>query len=113
MSNDQELEEVRKVVTSWFDGEYTMFDSASAEPEIAWAAILAILSKDLTEEQRGLLAAGPLETLLSWHGEAVIDRVVKEGENNNRFNYLLGGLWPGRIPEQVWRRIEKVRRTKW
>ena len=56
-------EKADEIVAAWFAGEYTMFDACTEEPELAWHAILRILKRDLTEEQRSLLAAGPLETL--------------------------------------------------
>ena len=69
---------VCEVVREWFEHDKTMFDACTESPEVAWTAILEILQRDLTEEQTALLAGGPLETLLSWHGAKFIDRVESE-----------------------------------
>jgi len=64
---------VSRVVRDWFETDPTMYDVCFESPDIAWAAILAILSHNLTEDQTSLLAAGPLETLLATHGADVIE----------------------------------------
>jgi hypothetical protein len=94
-------------------GEYTLFDACTEEPEIAWLAILEISRRNLTDEQKSLLAAGPLETLLSWHGSDFIDRVESEAKSNSKFNDLLGGVWQHDMPDEIWDRIQKVRKSVW
>jgi hypothetical protein len=106
-------QDVTKLVATWFDGEHTMFDACTEEPEAAWLAILEISQRDLTDEEKSLLAGGPLETLLAWHGSTFIDRVEKEATNNSRFNYLLGGVWRQDMPDEIWDRIQKARKTVW
>ena len=100
-------------VAAWLGGEYTMFDACTEEPETAWLAILKILCHDLTEEQIPLLAAGPLETLLSWHGMDFIDRIEDEARRNPRFNHLLGGVWQCDMPKELWERVQKARSKVW
>ena len=79
----------------------------------AWQAILKLLQRDLTEDQMALLACGPLEMLLTWHGAAFIDRVAHEAGQNPRFNHLLGGVWCQNVPPEIWDRIERTRKTVW
>jgi hypothetical protein len=100
---------VEAVVNDWFAGEHTMFEPCTENPEVAWAGILEILKRDLTEEQRSLLAAGPVETLLSRHGGAFIERVEAEARNNAAFRELLGGVWRQDMPEEIWSRLLAVR----
>jgi hypothetical protein len=104
---------INELVKAWFVGEHTMFDACTEEPETAWMAILRILKQNPTEEQTELLAAGPLETLLSWHGAAFIDRVEHEARSDPAFNHLLGGVWRQEMPEEIWSRIEKARKEAW
>jgi hypothetical protein len=113
MLSDMGEEKVSDVVAAWFSGEHTMFDACTEEPEIAWQAILKILQSDLTDELKALLAGGPLETLLSCHGAAFIDRIVEEAKSNPRFTDLLGGVWRQDMPEEIWRRVEKARKSVW
>lgn len=101
---------VNDLVEKWFGGEFTLFDECTDEPELAWQAILEISKRDLTDEQRALLAGGPLETLLAWHGADFIDRVILEAQQTPRFNDLLGGVWRQKIPEEIWNRIVAARK---
>src|SRR6266478_5670114 len=101
-------ERVNDLVKEWFAGDELMFDACTEEPELAWLAILAISRHTLTEEQMALLAGGPLETLLSWHGGEFIDRVVAQAKHDPRFNHLLGGVWRQEMPQEIWERIEDV-----
>jgi hypothetical protein len=104
---------INDLVEAWFAGEHSMFDACTEEPEPAWMAILQVLLRDLTVEQTSLLAAGPLETLLSWHGAAFIDRVEQQARLDPRFNHLLGGVWRQEMSEEIWSRIEKARKEVW
>jgi hypothetical protein len=110
MKRDEESDNVPALVATWFAGEYTMFDACTEQPEIAWRAIIEISRRSLTDEQKSLLAAGPLETLLAWHGAAFIDRIVGEATHNPRFNHLLGGVWRHDMPEEIWERILWIRK---
>jgi hypothetical protein len=88
-------------------------DAAREDPEAAWCAILNLLERDLTDEQISLLAAGPLEDLLSEHGAAFIDRVEQEVSANKRFDHLLGGVWRLTMIDDVWNRVQKARSAVW
>src|SRR5262245_7875762 len=87
-----------------------MYDACIEDPETAWRAILEILKRDLTDDQTALLAAGPLEDLLVWHGPAFINRVEDEARLNSPFNHLLGGVWRREMPKEIWERIEHARK---
>jgi hypothetical protein len=104
---DQTVEEL---VAAWFMDELTMLDAIHDSPEVAWLAILQILAMDLKEEQIGLLAAGPTESLLSMHGAQFIDRVEHEEGKNARFKYLLGGVWMCGMLEEIWKRVQAARK---
>ena len=90
-----------------------MFAAVTDEPELAWLAILQIAQQELTDEQKSLLAGGPIESLLVWHGSAVIERVLAEAERNPTFNHLLGGVWRHEMPMEIWERIESARKEVW
>ena len=115
MSTAEDFEKVSKRVEAWFagDSEGAMYDASTDEPEIAWQAILEILKRELTTEQRALLAAGPMEDLLVRHGAAFIGRVEAEANVNPHLNHLLGGIWRREMPTEVWERIEKTRKEIW
>jgi hypothetical protein len=104
---------VQEIVKNWLDGEHTMFDAVQDAPEQAWLAILQISARGLNEEQLSLLAGGPLESLLAWHGSQFIDRVENEAANNPKFNHLLGGVWQNLMPQEIWERVLKARKEVW
>jgi hypothetical protein len=105
----------RELATLWLsgDGDELNFDAPCDAPETAWVAILEILRNDLDEEQLALLAAGPMENVLVWHGASFLDRVETEARNDARFNYLLGGVWRNEMTEEVWVRVQKARNKVW
>jgi hypothetical protein len=56
-----------------------MYDACTEEPETAWQSVLEILKLELTDDQRALLAAGPMEDLLAWHGPGPPEQEVMCG----------------------------------
>ena len=104
---------VEDVVREWIAGDATMWDACHDAPEVAWEAIRHIATIELTDDQKALLAAGPIETLLAWHGEMFIERVEKEAAANPRFRYLLGGVWQNRMSMEVWNRVQQARSEVW
>jgi hypothetical protein len=59
-----------------------------------------------------ILSAGPLEDLLVYHGDTVIDRVEAAAKANPTFAFLLGGVWRNAISQEVWDRICAVRELR-
>jgi hypothetical protein len=104
---------VSEVVAAWFEGENTMFDAVHDAPEVAWLAILQILEREINDEQIALLAAGPLEDLLTVHGAHFIERIEREAEQNPRFNHLLGGVWRNVMSPELWERVQRARKKVW
>ncbi len=106
-------EAIEKAVAKWFAGDHLLYEESREFPEVAWLAILEIAKRDLSDEDKALLAAGPLEDLLSNHGPMFIDRVEVEARRNPRFSYLLGGVWRSGMPENLWSRIQVARKDVW
>ena len=107
---------IHDLLKSWQAGDTdgTFYDACMDEPEIAWEAILKIIrERDLSPDEEALLAAGPLEDLLAWHGGPFIDRIEAEAGRNARFNHLLGGVWRREMPQEIWERIQAVRLVVW
>jgi hypothetical protein len=81
------------------------FMDDDTDPEDCWLAILAILSKGPPANVLGVLAAGPLEDLVEYHGPQFIDRIEVEARRSSAFRDLLSGVWKSSTPE-IWSRIE-------
>lgn len=79
-----------------------------ADPEDVWRVILHVLSHCPSENVLAILAAGPLEDLIEYHGEAMIDRIEQESVSNPGFKQLLCGVWPSSSKE-IWARVEEAR----
>ena len=98
-------------------GEHDPLDQlVDNDPELAWDVILAILDSIEPKPESHLfqiLAAGPLEDLLSSHGAALIERVEVQARRAPAFNLLLGGVWRGGMSQAVWERVERCRLTVW
>jgi hypothetical protein len=77
-------------------------------PKEGWKLILAILQLNSSAEIQEVLAAGPLEDLLSYHGESMIAAVEQEARINPRFAVLLGGVWKNSMSAEVWSRVQAV-----
>lgn len=90
------------------------FDIVDKNPDLALDFILEILSLNPSNVVIEVLAAGPLESVLSKHGIEIISRVENQARNNPQFAMLLGGVWKSTIDDQVWQRVQAVwDRTTW
>ena len=82
------------------------------DAESVWSAILHLMQHDLSDEQRSWLAAGPIESLLAWHGTQFIDRIEAEAKRSPAFVHVLGGVWRQDMPDDIWQRVESARGGK-
>ena len=98
---------------------WTLVDLVWDDPGTAWQAIKAVVrhyqiddyySLDATEAQTvvGLLAAGPIEDLLSREGASFIDAIEAEAKADKRFAWALGGVWQSTTPDDIWSRVQRV-----
>jgi len=78
------------------------------KPLEAWEVILEILRINPEEEVLDLLAAGPLENLLSYNGEKVIELVKDRAKLDDNFKNLLGGVWQGGMSNEIWQIVQEI-----
>jgi hypothetical protein len=101
------------LVSNWLNGEDMTVDAAipfpEADQEVVWQAVLCIMQQDLSEKEEALLAAGPVESLLSWHGAQFMDRIEAEARQSPAFAHILGGVWRRDMPDEIWQRVEAAR----
>jgi hypothetical protein len=76
------------------------------DAEAAWLVILEILKHELTEKETCCFAAGPLENLLSKHGDTFIERVEERVAMDPKFLSLLCRVWRLSMSDEVWRRVQ-------
>ena len=98
------------------DSDYTEYGWADVvlssdvkdDPERAWECIMHAVAQPGYDKHFGVLAAGPLENLLSFHGDSFIDRVETTARQNPHFAFLLGGVWQFKMTDGIWERVQKV-----
>lgn len=94
------------------NGELIGFDqfdwTVRKHPEHAWQCILATVADPRSEPFLGLLAAGPMEDLLGYHGHAFIERIEREARQSPRFAWTLGGVWQCQMTDEIWQRVQLV-----
>src|SRR5438309_5144484 len=71
---------------SWASPE--LDDIVRDELERGWRILLRLAQQSPDEKFEAILAAGPLENLLSQHGPAFIERVEQQAASDPRFNHL-------------------------
>lgn len=79
------------------------------EFDTLWEFVMRVYRRGLSQAVIGILAAGPLEDVLAARGEEYIGRVDILAANDQRFRYLLGGVWQNSMSSEVWERVCKVR----
>jgi len=75
------------------------------DPDRAIDMIVAILEIETNPALLSLLAAGPLEDVISME---TIDRIECEAQANKRFHHLLGGVWYYRASDELKARLDAL-----
>lgn len=102
------LRELRGEVNDRRAGTAVVMMNFTAPPEQQWAFILTSVAQTTTDDELAHVAAGPIEHLLGWHGEAFVDRVEAEAATNPRFARALTGVCKYLIPDAVWARVQAL-----
>lgn len=86
------------------------------QPDLCLSAILEILNRiDGSSPNRllSVLAAGPLEDLLNYNGDTVVDEIDILARKSPEFRLLLNGVWDSDIKPNVLARLAKYRGNPW
>ena len=89
------------------------FELVKSKPEDGLRFILEVLDQDPNDFAFANLAAGPLEDLLAFHGDRMIDRLEREAKANPAFDDLLGGVLLGRLKPDIAKRVANARSAIW
>jgi len=87
-------------------GELVVSMNFDAPPEIQWRFILIAVTQSQSDDELSHIAAGPIEHLLSWHGESYIDVIESEVASNSKFARALTGVWQHMMKDEVWSRVQ-------
>lgn len=95
--------------------ELTDFEYALAltrdHPERCWRCIQAACDAGLPDKALAVLSAGPLEDLLSAHGDQFIDRVELFARRHPTMRVLLSLVWRGAMTDEIWNRVTTLRKN--
>jgi hypothetical protein len=103
--------------TSGHLAQFLLVEFPHEEPDLTWETITLVMraypeseyyAKEKTEAQKvcGELAAGPVEDLLSYHGDRFIERFEAQARRDRRMAWLLGGAWQFEMTDEIWHRVE-------
>ena len=91
---------------SWW-AEETFQKVVHSDPELTWELILQVIRNTDKPDVLGMLAAGPLEDLVNYHGGLFIDRIEETAKRDDKFREVLDGVWPS-SDSPVRQRIERA-----
>jgi hypothetical protein len=80
-------------------------DLRADDPGRALAIILEVLKIESNPSMLSYLAAGPLEDLITLE---TIDMIEAEAKRNERFRWLLGGVWYNTAPDELKARLDAI-----
>ena len=86
----------------------TAFEIRKGDPQLLWQLILAIHSRNQSDDVQCVLAAGPLEDLLANHGSEFIEVVEQRAKDDPSFARLLRGVYRSSMSDDVWRRVTNI-----
>lgn len=86
----------------------TAFDIRAGDPKLLWQLILAIHSRDQSDDVQCVLSAGPLEDLLTYHGPEFIEAVEQRANEDPAFARLLSGVYRRLMSDDVWSRVTAI-----
>ena len=99
-----------KELNSWVDD--ALYSAMQNDADYALKIVEAIHEQDSTQSQIEVFAAGPVEDLLVYHGEEVIQRIVALASRDPKFARVLGGVWKRDMGASVWELVLKYRSTE-
>jgi hypothetical protein len=99
--------------TNWWAVSEVMDWTLEGDGERLWQFILEVYKRDLPDKVIAVLAAGPLEDLLAKQGVDFIDRIEELARRDPKFNHLLGGVWRNTMTDEVWHRVQLIRKHVW
>jgi len=89
-------------------GEAVVMMNFTAPPEKQWLFIDAAVALSESDDELGHVAAGPVEHLLGWHGDACIAHVEERAATDPKFARMLTGVFQYRIADAVWKRVQQI-----
>jgi hypothetical protein len=82
--------------------------SFTARPDQQWQFVCSAVGQADSDDELGQIAAGPMEHLLGWHGDEIIARVEARAAADEKFAWMLTGVWKCLMTDEVWARVQAI-----
>jgi hypothetical protein len=76
-----------------------------------WEMVLECVEQAQSDDELGIVAAGPLEGLLGRYGDQVIALVEKQASLDPKFRRTLTGVWQHLMSDEVWKRVRAIQKS--
>ena len=95
------------------DDEWAWYSvDAMSDPEDAWSKILKLLAAANSDLQVSLVGAGPLEDLLTYHGDEFVERVEASLDSVPSLQAALGHVVFSGVKPEVLERLRSALRAR-
>jgi hypothetical protein len=86
----------------------SLWDLCHDHPSAAFDTILKIIERDSSIRTLISIGAGPLESLLSLHGERMVESVSDAASKSGSLRISLAAVWRCGMPDHVWDHIQRI-----
>lgn len=88
---------------------FSLFQTiVKCDPIYAWDLILEVVEQDASGSSLELLASGPIEELLTLHGQILFDYIKADLLENRRLQGIFKSVRKSGIPDGVWRKLQAI-----
>jgi Family of unknown function (DUF6869) len=111
---NQLSEEDEELLSSWFASKQTkwasglMWDLTDQNPERSWPIIKALVEAAPDDPTVSYIGAGPVQELLSKHGEQFIERIEQQAAVDAKFRACLTVVSPSWLDEEILQRLTRA-----
>ncbi len=107
-------EEDEELLSSWFASKQTKWASGLMQeltdqnPERSWPIIKALVEAAPDDPTVSYIGAGPVQDLLSKHGEQFIERIEQQATVDAKFRACLTLVRPSRLSKEIRQRLTRA-----
>jgi len=81
-----------------------------ASDEFQWQFIIKAFEFAYDANHLSVMAAGPVEHLLAFHGEKWIDKIEDESSANENFAWMMTSVWQHKMSDDIWNRVQEIQK---
>lgn len=89
-------------------GQSVVMMNFTSTAEHQWRFLSAAMNHAESDDEFGHIAAGPLEHLLSKHGEDYIALIEERAASDPKFARMVTGAWKHMMTDDIWQRVQAI-----